>query len=100
MIDLVADDVIEERSPVRLIRRLRGHRVAVIGISLISFWVVLATLAPWLGLQPPNAQDYAAIAHPTPSARHWLGVDPLGRDILSRLIWGARTVLTLAITAV
>ncbi|MBI2469319.1 MAG: ABC transporter permease [Candidatus Rokubacteria bacterium] len=77
-----------------------ASRVAIIGISLISFWVVLATLAPWLGLQPPNAQDYAAIAHPSPSAQHWLGVDPLGRDILSRLIWGARTVLTVAPIAV
>src|SRR5262249_21734930 len=41
-----------------------------------------------------------ALAHPTPSAAHWLGTDQLGRDILSRILWGARTVLTVAPLAV
>jgi peptide/nickel transport system permease protein len=100
MIDVVPADAIEERSPPSLVWRLPTSRVALAGVSLISFWVMLALLAPWLGLQPPNAQDYAAIAQPRPSAQHWLGVDPLGRDILSRLIWGARTVLTVAPLAV
>lgn len=48
----------------------------------------------------PTKIDPALIADPYPSAQHWLGVDHLGRDILSRLIWGARTVLTVAPTAV
>lgn len=100
MIDAVADEAFEESSPPGLVRRLPASRVALVGLALISFWVVLAMLAPWLGLQPPNAQDYAAIAHPSPSAEHWLGVDPLGRDVLSRLMWGARTVLTVAPVAV
>src|SRR5215813_6488440 len=85
-----------EARPPGLLRRLPQSSVAMIGIALILFWVVLAVLAPWLGLKPPNLQDYAAIAQPKPSAQHWLGVDPFGRDILSRLIWGARTVLTVA----
>ncbi|MBI3454834.1 MAG: ABC transporter permease [Candidatus Rokubacteria bacterium] len=100
MIDVVPIEAIEERSPPSLVWRLPTSRVAMVGVSLISFWVMLAVLAPWLGLQPPNAQDYAAIAQPRPSAQHWLGVDPLGRDVLSRLIWGARTVLTVAPMAV
>ena len=49
---------------------------------------------------PPNASDLAALADPRPSAAHWLGVDLSGRDILSRTIWGARTVLTVAPIAV
>ncbi len=100
MIDVVYSVAVEERSPPSLLRRLPTSRVALIGMSLVSSWVVLAVLAPWLGLQQPNAQDYAAIAHPSPSPEHWLGVDPLGRDILSRLVWGARTVLTVAPIAV
>jgi peptide/nickel transport system permease protein len=91
---------LEEASPPGLLRRLPRSRIAMTGIGLILFWVILAVLAPWLGLQPPNAQDYLAIAHPQFSAQHWLGVDTLGRDILSRLIWGARTVLTVAPIAV
>lgn len=100
MTDIARGETIEERSPPSLVRRLPSSRVALLGIGLILFWVALALIAPWLGLAPPNAQDYAAIADPNPSAAHWLGVDPFGRDILSRLIWGARTVLTVAPLAV
>src|SRR5579883_2619634 len=95
MTDITRQEVIEEKSPPSLIRRLPSSR-----IGMIWFWVVLAVLAPWLGLPPPNAQDYAAIATPGPSGAHWLGVDQTGRDMLSRLIWGARTVLTVAPIAV
>jgi peptide/nickel transport system permease protein len=89
-----------EARPPGLLRRLPGSSVAMVGIGLVLFWAILAVLAPWLGLRPPNLQDYAAIAQPKPSTQHWLGVDLLGRDILSRLIWGARTVLTVAPIAV
>lgn len=85
-----------ERPAPGLLRRLPTSGVAVTGLALILFWAVLAVLAPVLPLPDPNAQDYAAIATPGPSAAHWLGVDPLGRDILSRLIWGSRVVLALA----
>jgi peptide/nickel transport system permease protein len=73
---------------------------AMIGIALTLFWVLAAIFAPWLAPYPPNASDLAALAHPTPSAAHLLGTDHLGRDILSRVLWGARTVLTVAPIAV
>jgi len=63
------------------------------GISLILLWIVVALLAPWISPYPPNAQDMAALADPGPTAAHWLGTDMLGRDILSRIFWGARTTL-------
>lgn len=63
------------------------------GISLILLWVMLALLAPWISPYPPNAQDMAALADLGPNAAHWLGTDLLGRDILSRILWGARTTL-------
>jgi len=73
---------------------------AVIGASVILFWVGAAVLAPALAPYAPNATSLAALAHPTPSAAHWLGTDQLGRDILSRILWGARTVLLVAPVAV
>jgi peptide/nickel transport system permease protein len=76
--------------------RVGRSGVAFVGLALILLWVVLALAAPWLPLPSPTAQDYAAFAHPGPSAQHWLGVDPLGRDTLARLVWGARVVLLLA----
>jgi peptide/nickel transport system permease protein len=83
-----------------LLRRLPASPVAMVGLALVLFWVVLALLAPVLPIAPPNAQDYMAMSHPGSTAKHWLGVDPLGRDMLSRIIWGARTVLAVAPVAV
>jgi peptide/nickel transport system permease protein len=105
MIDLNTSDVrsgaVRDGSSARVfLRRLLQSRIATIGGALVLTWAVLALLAPWFGLPSPNLQDYVAIAHPSPSAQHWLGVDPVGRDVLSRLIWGARTVLTVAPIAV
>jgi peptide/nickel transport system permease protein len=89
----------ERRAP-GLLRRLPSSRVALVGLALVLFWVVVALLAPVLPVPSPTAQDYAAIGHPGFSARHLLGVDPLGRDTLARVVWGARTVLGVAPSAV
>ena len=70
-----------------------------IGLSLILFWVVMALAAPLIAPFPPN-QNLIPMVKPlgvAPGGRHfWLGTDQLGRDILSRLLWGARTVLLYA----
>ena len=73
---------------------------ALIGLALVLLWIIAALLAPAIAPFPPNANDLAAVASPYPSVQHWLGTDHLGRDILSRLLWGARTVLTVAPIAV
>jgi peptide/nickel transport system permease protein len=93
------ETAVERRAP-GLLRRLPTSRVAMVGLVLVGFWVLIAVLAPLLPLPDPNAQDYASMATPGSSAQHLLGVDPLGRDILSRLVWGARTVLLVAPLAV
>ena len=80
--------------------RLTESPPALIGVIVIAFWVAAAALAPLIAPYPPNANNLAALAHPGPSAAHWLGTDQLGRDILSRILWGARTVLTVAPLAV
>jgi peptide/nickel transport system permease protein len=95
----VEAETAEPRAP-GLLRRLPSSGVAMVGLTLVLFWVAVALLAPVLPVPSPTAQDYAAIAHPGSSARHWLGVDPLGRDTLARVVWGARTVLAVAPAAV
>src|SRR5262249_34703476 len=79
---------------------LGQSRPAVVGLGIVLAWVVLALLAPLIARYPPNASDLSALAHATPSAAHWLGTDHLGRDLLSRILWGARPVLVIAPLAV
>ena len=88
------------RATPSLWRRLPQSPVAMVGLGIVLFWVVLAILAPVLPMVSPNAQDYVSMAHPGSTGKHWLGVDPLGRDLLSRIIWGGRTVLEVAPIAV
>ena len=83
-----------------LLRRLPTSGVAMVGLGIVLFWVILALAAPLLPIADPNKSDYAAMAAPFSSAKHWLGVDSLGRDLLSRIIWGGRTVLAVAPVAV
>lgn len=84
------------RLPAQGLAYMRRSGTATVGLFLIGFWVLVALLAPIMPIQDPIAIDYAALADPFPSHTHWLGVDPKGRDILSRVIWGGRTVLGLA----
>ena len=80
--------------------RVGESQPAVIGLAIILVWVLAALLAPLIAPYPPNASNMAALANPTPSRAHWLGTDHLGRDLLSRILWGARTVLAVAPVAV
>src|SRR5438046_208370 len=75
---------------------LRRSKVASLGVVIILFWVLVALFAPLIAPLPPNATMVPMLA--PGSARpdggvFLLGTDHLGRDILSRIIWGARTVL-------
>ncbi|MCX7707655.1 MAG: ABC transporter permease, partial [Anaerolineae bacterium] len=74
---------------------IASSRVAVVGLAIVAFWIVIALLAPVLAPYSPTAQDSAAVNQP-PSAQHLMGTDHLGRDILSRLMYGSRTILVLA----
>ncbi|WP_191059097.1 ABC transporter permease [Geminicoccus harenae] len=99
-------DELEIRAPAKppgLVSKLLGLRhswVAVVGATLVLFWVVVAVIAPFAAPYDPNFQDFMALANPRPSGEHLLGTDMLGRDMLSRVMWGARTVLVVAPIAV
>jgi peptide/nickel transport system permease protein len=73
---------------------LFSSRVAMIGLIIVLFWVFVAIFAPLLTSYTPTEQDYKAPNSP-PSAEHILGTDNLGRDIWTRLIYGARVVLVI-----
>ena len=73
-------------------RQLRRYGLAWAGSGIVLAWLLVALLAPWVAPYPPDAVDVANRLAP-PSAAHWLGTDILGRDVLSRLIFGARVSL-------
>lgn len=78
---------------------LRGQPLAVLGIILFVLFAAMALFAPLLAPADPSALDLVHRLAP-PSHAHWLGTDELGRDILSRVIWGARLSLTVAVSVV
>ncbi|WP_186391872.1 MULTISPECIES: ABC transporter permease [unclassified Pannonibacter] len=80
-------------------KKLRASRSALTGLIIISFFSGLALLAPLLPIADPVATSWSAIRK-APSAAHWLGTDDLGRDILSRMIWGARASLMAGVFSV
>jgi peptide/nickel transport system permease protein len=81
------------------IRLLKESPVGMVGAFLVLFWVFVAIFAPWISPYDPNANDMEALMSP-PTGAHWLGTDNSGRDILSRIIWGSRTVFQVAPIAV
>jgi len=72
--------------------RFSKNRLAVAGSALVVLLFVLSVLAPWIAPYDPTAIDLKNILQP-PSAVHWFGTDQLGRDVLSRMIWGAQISL-------
>jgi len=82
------------------VRLLKESPIGMIGVFLVVFWIVVAIFAPLLSPFDPNTSNMDALIDPTPSAVNWLGTDNQGRDILSRIIWGSRTVLAVAPVAV
>ena len=96
------------RSPWQLFwRRLKEDRVAMVALGVVIFLVLVAIFAPlivkMLHLPDPTAQDHSAqdaFGDPTgPSSKHLLGVDTHGSDVLSRVIYGARISLFVAVVA-
>ncbi|MEO6362756.1 MAG: ABC transporter permease [Caldimonas sp.] len=75
---------------IRIARRLR--RGAVAGGLVVVVFVLVAVFAPWLAPFDPIETSWSAIRK-APSAEHWFGTDDIGRDVLSRVVWGTRASL-------
>ncbi len=94
-----ADDEIIEMPARRALRRLMRRKGAVLGLVVIATLIALALLAPLISPYDPNLQTWSAVRKP-PSALHWFGTDDLGRDVLARVIYGARASLTAGVISV
>jgi peptide/nickel transport system permease protein len=83
--------------------RLRRNPAALVGFGLVATFVLVALLAPWLAPHGPREQNLSLIREgccPGPSIDHWFGVDALGRDELSRVLYGARYSLLIGVVSV
>ncbi|HUH92935.1 MAG TPA: glutathione ABC transporter permease GsiD [Casimicrobiaceae bacterium] len=81
-------------------RKFKKQRVAVLAGCFVALLVALAIVAPWIvPYDAENYFDYDSI-NAAPSLQHWFGVDPLGRDILSRILMGSRISLTAGFVSV
>src|SRR5262249_14315662 len=72
---------------------------AMVGLSLVLFFVAMALFAPWISPYDPLATSWSAVRK-APSAAHWFGTDEIGRDVLARVIWGARASLLAGVVSV
>ena len=89
----------EESPGARAWRRLLRRKSAVVGLVIIVVLVLVALLAPLIAPYDPAQQGWTAIRKP-PSAQHWLGTDESGRDLLSRVIYGARASLLAGVVSI
>ena len=81
------------------LRRLARRPVALTGLAVVVFFIVVALVAPLLAPYDPLATDWRLVRKP-PSTLHLFGTDDLGRDVLARLIWGARASLMAGLVSV
>ena len=83
----------------RVLRRFTRRRPALLGAVIIVIFVTTALCAPWLAPANPQATNWSKIRKPA-DAHNWLGTDDLGRDVLSRVIWGAQVSLLAGVLSV
>ena len=89
-----------QRSPLYFAwRRFAANRAAVVAASVLAFQIVMAAFAPLFTPTGPSEQRVLTSALAFPSAEHWMGVDDLGRDFFTRIVFGARVSLTIGFAA-
>lgn len=77
-------------------RKFARHKIAVFALCFIVFQIVIAVAAPYIAPYDPYKGDFLATWE-TPNAAHWLGTDDLGRDVFSRLLYGARISISVGV---
>lgn len=87
-------------SPIRRrLRALRRNKMAMLGLIIILFWAIAAIIAPFTSIRDPLGQKIVDRLQP-PSANYWFGTDELGRDVFSRVIYGARISLPIGFVVI
>jgi len=97
--DVAVRDASEENPWARAWRRLKRRKGAMVGLVIVALLVLVAVFAPWVAPYDPIATSWSLVRKP-PSWAHWLGTDEVGRDVLSRVIWGARASLSAGLVSV
>jgi peptide/nickel transport system permease protein len=97
--ETLALDLGEESPGARAWRRLIKRKGAVFGLIIIAVFVLLAVFAPLLAPHDPIQQSWTTIRKP-PSLQHWFGTDESGRDLFSRVIFGARASLLAGVVSI
>jgi peptide/nickel transport system permease protein len=80
-------------------KRLLRRGGAMVGLAVVVFFILLALLAPWIAPHDPLATSWSAV-RAAPSAAYLFGADELGRDVLSRIIWGTRASILAGVVSV
>jgi peptide/nickel transport system permease protein len=83
----------------RVLRRLKRRRGAMFGLGVLAFFVVIAILAPTIAPHDPLQTSWSDVRK-APTAAHLFGTDEIGRDVASRVIWGARASLLAGLVSV
>ena len=97
---LTAPPAYRQRSPLWFAwQRFSGNKAAIIAGVVLAILILMAIFAPLITPAPPEAQLFLTEGLAFPSAAHWFGVDSLGRDFYTRIVYGARVSLTIGFTA-
>jgi peptide/nickel transport system permease protein len=88
-----------ETPTARAMRRFKRRKSALVALSVIAIFVAAAVLAPLVSPYDPDLQTWNAVRK-APSALHWFGTDDVGRDVLARVIYGARASLLAGVISV
>jgi peptide/nickel transport system permease protein len=98
-VDVIAAPPRELSPAQRALRRLVRRRGAMVGLVVVVFFILLALFAPFVAPYDPLQTSWSAIRK-APSAAHLFGTDEIGRDVLARVIWGARASLLAGLVSV
>jgi peptide/nickel transport system permease protein len=99
-VTVAVDSAAAHDSPAwRALRRLLARRTAVFGLAVVALMALAALFAPWIAPFDPLATSWSLVRK-APSAAHWFGTDEVGRDLLSRVIWGGRASLAAGVISV
>jgi peptide/nickel transport system permease protein len=97
---VVHEKIKKERIVLSIMKRILKNKLAVFGLIIVILQIIIAIAAPWITSYDPVSQDLANSELPVGSEGHWLGTDNYGRDMWSRIVFGARISLLVGIFSV